>query len=266
MTTYKFNVGSLQCVSITDIERQMAVDMIFGNRSAEERQQVLGQFVESGLPGAMNILYINTGDHHVLVDSGIGGENSNLLRLLAELDVQPEMIDWVIITHGHGDHIGGLLSMPAGDLVFPNSNYLINGAEWSYWTDEATLQNMGERAALWHILREKLTAEITLFEPGAEIMPGIRAVDATGHTPGMVALLLESNGERLLHIADTAHHPFQIKHPDWSPRFDSDPDIAAQTRQRLFERAAAEKLLVLAYHFPKPGLGYVNGTDWEPLT
>ena len=265
MTTYKFKVGNFKCVSITDFERHMAVDMIFSNRSADERQQVLSEFIESGLPGALNILYIDTGDHHILVDSSIGGADSNLLSLLAEIDVQPEMIDRVIITHGHGDHVGGLLVMPAGDWVFPNAQYLINATEWAYWTDEATLQNMGERAALWHVLREKLAGEITLFEPGDEILPGIHAVDAQGHTPGMVGLLLESNGEQLLHIADTAHHPFQIKHPDWSPRFDSHPDIAAETRQRLFERAAAEKLLVLAYHFSKPGLGYVKGKNWEPL-
>ena len=93
----------------------------------------------------------------------------------------------------------------------------------------------------------------------------MRAVDAKGHTVGQVAVLIESAGQKLLHIADVAHHPFQLYHPDWSPRFDNQPQVAAQTRQALFERVERQSLLMLAYHFPAPGLGYVRAGQWEPL-
>ncbi|MBZ0291801.1 MAG: MBL fold metallo-hydrolase [Anaerolineae bacterium] len=265
MTNYlhHFQVGDFKCVSITDFDREVKVDSIFSNRTPEEHQQVLSEYLETGLPNAINILYIDTGDHRVLVDSSIGGERSNLLARLDDLGVKPEDIDRIIITHGHGDHVDGLVDLPNDRLVFPNARYAVNPVEWTYWTDEAKSKNT--ITPVWRILSERITDRQDFCAPGDEILPGIQAVDAHGHTVGQIALLIESAGERLLHIADVAHHPFQIQHPDWSPRFDSDPLVAAETRQVIFERADREHLPVIAYHFPRPGLGRVRGQQWEPV-
>lgn len=262
---YRFQIGDLTCVAITDFERQMQVDGIFSNRPPQERLQVLGDYQETGLPNAINVLYIDMGEQRVLVDSSVGGERTNLLARLDAIGVQSDDIDRVIITHGHGDHVGGLVDMSDGGLVFPNARYIANRAEWSYWAGEAQRNADTPNATIWRTLHGRIADRLELCEPGDELLPGIRSIAAYGHTPGQIALLIESAGERLLHIADVAHHPFQIQYTDWSPRFDSDPELAAQTRVAVFEQASRDSLLVMAYHFPMPGLGYVRGQQWEPV-
>lgn len=266
MTTYHFQLGDFQCMAINEESRRMDAARLFASRSAEEREQILGaEIAREGIPVSTNILCVNTGTRRLLVDSGMGTEG-RIVQALAAQGIQPGDIDHVLITHGHIDHVGGLADLSEKRLIFPNARYAIPRAEWEYWTNEDNLQPLDEtRATTWRVLRELLAGKVDLFEPGDEILPGIQAVDACGHSPGMVALLFESRGERLLHIADTAHHPFQIKHTDWVPRFDMHPEGAAQARQRLFARAAAENLLVMAFHFSHPGLGHVRGDDWLPL-
>jgi len=100
-----------------------------------------------------------------------------------------------------------------------------------------------------------------MIDHESEILPGLCVLPAPGHTLGHIALLLESGGERLLHIVDCAHNPAQVSHTDWSPLYDMQPDVSAQTRKALFERAARENILVMAYHFPFPGLGRVIEAD-----
>ncbi len=266
MTTYHFKLGDFQCMVINEESWRMDAGRLFASRTAEEREQIMGaEIAREGVPVSTNILYINTGTQRLLVDSGMGTEG-RIVQALAAEGIQPGDIDHLLITHGHIDHVGGLADVSAKRLIFPNARYAIPRVEWEYWTNEENLQVLEEtRATMWRALRELLAGKVDLFEPGDEILPGIQAVDAHGHSPGMIAPLFESRGERLLHIADAAHHPFQIRHTDWALRFDMVPEGAVQTRQRLFARAAAENLLVMAFHFSYPGLGYVRGDGWQPL-
>jgi len=144
-------------------------------------------------------------------------------------------------------------------------------AEWDYWTapDRFPENDSNPPKRIWQTLQENRNRVTTVGGDGvkeADVLPGIRAVAAPGHTIGHTALLFESDGKRLLHIADAAHGYFQMARPEWSPNFDYDKKQAATTRGQLFKRAAREQLLFMAYHFPFPGIGHVvaqnGGLTW----
>jgi glyoxylase-like metal-dependent hydrolase (beta-lactamase superfamily II) len=214
-------------------------------------------------------ILVTAGDQRILIDTGLGGTMSNLPMYLSANGVSPEEIDLIVITHGHGDHINGILDAE-GNFVFPNANYVIWGGEWEHWTAEGRFEPTDESPSkrVWDALRTHSERVRLLDEENAEIVPGMTAVLTPGHTVGHIAVEVESNGEKLLHIADAAHHYFQLACPQWSPKFDYDPAQAAETRRYLFERAAAEGLLFSAYHFTFPGVGHIVERDgalvWQP--
>ncbi|MBZ0279772.1 MAG: MBL fold metallo-hydrolase [Anaerolineae bacterium] len=224
---------------------------------ALERAAQSENFQIDAVPFSMNILLIQTPQHKVLVDTGLG--SGTLLKTLEQIGVRPESIDRVIITHGHGDHIGGI--MGENGLNFPNARYTFWKSEWDYWFTEA------QKGDETHPARRNLFPiqdRVDFIDTESEILPGVSAVSAPGHTLGQMGLLIEHGVLRLLHIADAAHTHFQVVHPDWSPRFDMQPDVSAKTRKALFERAADQNLLLTAYHFPFPGLGRIS-RDGENL-
>ena len=108
-----------------------------------------------------------------------------------------------------------------------------------------------------------------MFEGEKEVVPGVHVIPAPGHTPGHVALVISSSKEQLLHLEDSVLHPMHLEHPAWRNAFDLNQDDAATTQRRLFDRAAPDNAIVLAYHFPFPGIGSVktsaNAWKWESL-
>jgi glyoxylase-like metal-dependent hydrolase (beta-lactamase superfamily II) len=114
-----------------------------------------------------------------------------------------------------------------------------------------------------------IRGQIDLIDDETEIVPGIRAVAAPGHTPGHLALNISSGGQRLLVVSDAVIHPVHMEQPDWYAAVDLDSERAVDTRRRLLDIAANEKALVFAFHFPFPGLGRVahkgDGWQWQPI-
>jgi len=110
---------------------------------------------------------------------------------------------------------------------------------------------------------------LRLVEPGAEVAAGIEIVDAAGHTPGHIGLLLHAGDDALLYVTDAVHFaPLQLAHPGWHVAFDTDPVAAAKTRHALLDRAAADRVLVSGAHLPFPAVGHLrrrdSGFEWEP--
>jgi glyoxylase-like metal-dependent hydrolase (beta-lactamase superfamily II) len=177
----------------------------------------------------------------------------DLLPSLTGIGVAPASIDRVVLTHHHGDHVGGLA--PEGTPAFPNASVHVSAAEMAF-LEGAPEDNGGAQSALAAI---QASGGAQTFTDGAELAPGLTAVMTPGHTPGHAAVLLESDGARLMFAADAIAHPVAFfEHPEWVFRFDQDPERTVETRYALLERVAEERIPFMASHLPFPALGRVS--------
>jgi len=169
---------------------------------------------------------------------------------LAAAGHAPEDVTHVVLTHMHPDHISGLIS--GGKPSFPKALLVAGRLENEYWAANPS------DAYSAHVL--PLIAKARLIEDGDEVLPGIRAEAAFGHTPGHMVFLLESEGEKLLISGDSFnHYVYTVQRPGWHVRFDVDKDMGVENRKRLLARLAAEGIPLISYHFPFPALGYIGG-------
>ena len=270
-----FRVGDFSCVALPDvIETLREVDI--QNMFPNDTERMLAAFHALTVPLTFcrNILLVEAGDKRVLIDSGMGQSDPNdpghLLDHLRAENITLESIDTVVISHYHQDHIGGLLDQ-AGNPTFPNARVVVPGQEHDYWMHEDILAGLDPADA--DRLRQTFAAyaeRLTLMDDTADIEPGIHYVPAVGHSPGHRAVHIESKDARLLHIVDAIHMPIQLNALDAAPFDWQQPDIAIATRRALMARAESETLLLVAYHFPFPGLGHIRRPGdllaWEPYT
>ena len=291
MTTeiYRFRVGDFQCIAVSDGTHTYAPPnfpppaiFLFANAPREHLEQTLAehnlnleQWTEWVSPYIC--LVVNTGQHQMLVDTGAGGlalTTGKLVQNLQTVGIAPEDIDTIIITHGHPDHIGGITD-DKGRLTFPNANYVMWQDEWEFWTSEQAETKLDEhvRDVFLSCARKNLPpikGRLRLVNREMEILPGIKVIAAIGHTPGHMALAVSSRGEQLLYVSDAVLHPIHLERPGWHAAVEFDPKQVQATRCRILKRAVAKKALVLAFHFPFPGLGHVSPSrdtwKWEPIS
>lgn len=228
---------------------------------------------------AVNAFLINTGDHLVLVDAGaaklFGPTLGAVAYNLKAAGYDPAQVDTVLVTHLHGDHIGGLLGAD-GKPVFPNADVRVSRADADFWLSPAVAEKAAPDAqAFFKIARDvaapfQASGRWKTFAPGEELVPGIKAADARGHTPGHIAYSVQSKGSSLLILGDAVHSAaVQFPRPTVAIEFDVDKKQAVATRLRLFKEAAAGRLLVAGMHLPFPGIGHVraegkNRYAWVP--
>jgi glyoxylase-like metal-dependent hydrolase (beta-lactamase superfamily II) len=276
-SSHRFKIGDIDCVAVLDSIRPYPVRSLLSNAPGPALRQALE--AHNIRSEEIDVPYIclaaRTAEGWTLVDTGLGADEEDpsygrLLVNLKEAGIQPEEVGTVILTHGHGDHIGGT-SDDESRPIYPNARYVMHRDEWDFWTSEENLRGMGSPEAILYI-RARLTDlqdRFDLIEGESEIAPGIRAVPAVGHTPGHLVVSIASRGESLLYISDLVAHPIQVERPDWAMVFDRAPERAAETRRRVLEAAAAEGTLVHAFHFPFPGLGHIvregEGLRWRPI-
>jgi len=277
---YRFKVGDFECMAINDgtfIYKPPLIpppaDFLFANAPKRLLDQTLRdhgiqpeRWTEFVTP--YTCVMINTGKHKVLVDTGADGltpETGRLLRNLQAVGIEAGDIDTVILTHAHDDHIGGNTDAK-GKSAFPNARYVMWRDEWTFWTSEQP-ETLYENEDFTFVRKNLLPIQdqIDLLDHEAEIVPGIRAVPAPGHTPGHLAVSVSSNGKQLLCISDAFLHPIHIEHPEWHAAHEVAPEQITKTRHFLLNKAATEEALVLAFHFSFPGLGHVvrRGTRWQ---
>lgn len=282
--SFQFWVGELRCVAVSDGTLTYAPPafppppvLLFASAPGEELRRVLvarglelEQWVE--WTSGYTCLLVDTGEHRVLVDTGAGSlapSTGRLLRNLSERGVAPEDIDTVMLTHGHPDHIGGNTD-GEGNLAFPKARFVMWKDEWDFWNSGRAEQELDEhvKPVLLEWARKKLPpirARLDLVDREEELLPGIRALAAPGHTLGHMALAISSRDDQLLCMSDAVLHPIHVEHPEWCAAVDFDREAVVATRRRLLDKAAAEGALVLGFHFPFPGLGHVvrKGDAWE---
>ena len=272
----RFRVGEIQCVAVNDGTFLYPIGWFFANVPAEEVESTLR---ERNLPAThvespYTCLLLTNGKHKVLIDTGAGNlapTTGDLLKNLEAQGVSAKEITHVVLTHGHPDHIGGTLNA-SGEPAFSNARYFMSRTEWDFWNDPTVLHDSAMddhmKALLVGYAQKNLPPLkgcIELLDGEREIAPGVQAVPAPGHTPGHLALLISSANEQLLHITDAVLNPLHMENPSWRNVFDLNPAVAVTTRQRLLDRAAADKVNVMAYHFPFPGMGRIEsrGHAWK---
>lgn len=283
-TDYRFRLGAFEVTTILDskVVRE-GLSPSYGGEALAGEVQALARanridptrYEHSFIP-----LLVNTGRELVLFDTGNGAlqreheqfrgrlPDGQLVARMRLAGYEPDDVDVVVITHGHPDHIGGL--MEAGQPVFPKARYVFSAAEFDFWKRGDNVREARKfNRKLFVRLAVPFADRASFVAPGDEVVPGIRAIDAAGHSPGMMAYLIESDGRQLLNWADTcSHYVVAIQRPDIPLDMDDDKDMAAATRKRLLDMAASDGLFVTGYHMPFPGIGLVErvqgGYRWVP--
>lgn len=240
--------------------------LLVGTRTVESPQNIFGMNVgadefaaassEANIPtNAAQFFFtptvVNTGNELVLFDAGLTPDA--ITGALTAAGYSPDQIDIVVITHMHGDHIGGV----AGEsgVTFANAKHVTGRVEFDAWakTDgnkafEAKVRPHAER--------------FDMIEDGASVAGGITALAAFGHTPGHMAYRIESEGQQLVIAADFAnHYVWSLAYPDWEVKFDRDKAAAAATRRKMLDMLAADNIPFIGYHMPWPAVGYVEKHD-----
>lgn len=250
---------------------------VFGGNAPKEDVQALA--AANHLPTEkMEISFtptlVNTGKELILFDTGNGAAarpgRGNLVQGLAAAGYTPGDVDIVVITHMHPDHIGGI--MENGVPAFPNASYVTAAAEYDFWSPEERLSGPTARVSkMVHASLVKLADKTRYIRPGDAVASGVEAIDASGHTPGQMAFHIESEGARLMLIADVANHfVLSLQRPDWHLSFDMDKVAAATRRREILGMIAADGVPFIGYHMPFPALGWLapqgEGYRFEPAS
>ncbi|QRM45839.1 MBL fold metallo-hydrolase [Rhizobium sp. BG4] len=258
-----FTLGEFRITSLRDALNIVPNDgSIFGaNVGPKAVTEVLSR---AGGPGetinlSVDALLAQKGSEAILLDTGLGPAIPGALPgSLSLAGVSPDQVTRVLITHVHGDHVGGLVTKE-GNPAFKNAVVMISGPDWKW------LQQQPEMAKLCNAI----ASQVKTFAPGDGVSTGITSVQIPGHTPGHVGYLIESKGQSLLDVGDTVHSSVvSLAEPDWDMGYDNDRVVGRTSRRDVLTKLAADHQLVFAPHFPYPGLGWIGSKgdqfEWLP--
>jgi glyoxylase-like metal-dependent hydrolase (beta-lactamase superfamily II) len=285
---YRYKVGDFEVTAVTDGVRPTPLT---DNFVRNQPKPAVSAAIAASYPDQdgnqpvfpFTPVVVNTGPRLVVIDTGLGpdvfaqskGALGQFHANLAAAGIDRNTVDVVIVSHFHADHINGLLGAD-GTPAFPNAEVRVPAAEWAHWMDDARMNAAPEaaRGGFQNVRRVfgGLGKQVTRYEGGKELVPGITPVFTPGHTPGHTSHIVASGSGRVLVQADVTAGPsfIFVRNPGWHPVFDTDGALAEQTRRKLYDMAIAEKLLVQGFHFPFPAAGYLekdgNGYRFNPIS
>lgn len=267
-THFSFTIGQARLTIISDGYFTTPVSGIGVNADPAEVQAFMAShYLPTDIGYAhTNHLYIEIGDAKVLVDVGSGNRffetTGRLMSNLEAAGIDLQAVSHVVITHAHPDHILGIRD-DFDEAIIPDAEYIIGAVEHEHWMQDDLVNQVppeGQQFVLAAV--NSINADgvdWTLAQDGYDVVPGVTLIDTPGHTAGHMSVRLESDGKSLIALGDcltNAHANFA--RPDWLIGRDHDQEMAAATRARVLDMAAADRIAVLGYHFPFPGVGHVK--------
>lgn len=268
---YTYKVGEYDVIALMDGARTFPMPDGFVVNASKEKAIAAAE--AAYMPGGKLTIpfsptLINTGSKLVAIDTGNGlgafAANKGIVGQargnMEAAGIDPKSVDIVLISHFHGDHIGGLKNAD-GTPAYPNAEIKVPAAELAFWSDDANQSkangfNKNQFAGVKKMIDG---LKFTPFEPNKEVAPGITSIATPGHTPGHTSFAVASGGARMIVQGDVCNIPsIFMRNADMQAVFDNDPNLTIDTRKKFFDMVAAEKMLIAGYHFPFPCLGHVE--------
>jgi glyoxylase-like metal-dependent hydrolase (beta-lactamase superfamily II) len=278
---FKYKLGDIEVISLSDgfIEAQHRTGYIT-NANIEQTKTALraAGLSDAHLPVPFTVIALKMRNQLVLIDSGNGGpvgpRTGLLKQSMAAAGLDPKAVSAVLITHCHGDHIGGLMDKETNAQVFPDAEIIVPAADLKWWSQpEVDAMDLGPtRVGLGRRIRATLAQwkNVMRVEGESEVLPNVRTILAYGHSPGHVVYSVSSGGKQLFVTGDVSLLPaLFLKNPDWHVNLDQDPVMATDARRKIFDRAVSENAMVTGTHWLMPGIGTVakdgNGFAFTPV-
>jgi glyoxylase-like metal-dependent hydrolase (beta-lactamase superfamily II) len=281
---YRYKVGDIEVNVITDgVARAPLADNFVTNAKPEEVKEALAaaHYDREIFNNTFTPIVLNNGGKLTLIDTGVGeggfkgtkGTAGQFTNNLNASGLNPGMIDTVIISHYHGDHVNGLLKAD-GSLAYPNAEILVPASEHKYWMDDGEMAKApkGRMEELFKNNRRVFSGEVTkrlrTYEHGKEVIPGVTAVSTPGHTPGHTSFVVASGNGKVFIQSDVTHVPYLfVRHPNWHAFYDQDGAMAEATRRKVYDMLVADKMMVQGFHYPFPAHAYIekNGDGYREI-
>jgi glyoxylase-like metal-dependent hydrolase (beta-lactamase superfamily II) len=279
---YRYKLGDVEIIQLMDGARTFPIaDKFVVNASQDEaiKAAAAAYMPEGKLTIPFSPMLINTGSKLIAIDTGNGlaanaaskGAVGQARMNMEAAGIDPKQVDIVIISHFHGDHIGGLKNAD-GSLAYPNAEIKVPAVEAAFWGDDANAgkANPFNKAQFPNVKKIMDGIKVTHYEAGKEVASGITSVFTPGHTPGHMSFVVASGAKKLMVQSDVANVPsLFVKHPTWQAAFDNDPNLTIETRKKFYDMVSAEKMTISGYHFPYPCVGHIektaNGYEMIPI-
>lgn len=265
------SLGAMKIDVLSDGNLRLPVSGVIPSAPKDEVAALLAKYKlpTDTLEPDCNLTLLRDGERTILFDVGAGPNfmpsAGKLADALEAIELDPADVTHVVFTHAHPDHLWGLMD-DFDEPVFPEAEYMISKAEWDFWIDPATMDKVTEGrksfAAGAKRNLETIEDKITRFNYGAEILPGIQALDTHGHTPGHASFEIRSGSESLIVLGDAiTNHAVSFERPGWHSGSDQDAEQGIKTRKMLLDRMASEKVRMVGFHLPYPGIGMAEKKD-----